>query len=146
MIIGIPDVFRPGTVSAQPQHALDSSQIEAFREIIVIRKVLRRDREGAVWSLVFPNGLFPTFRLIRILQSQMGPQLKRTETQTELFRSFVDLDDGGALSEAQMADGRFEGCDGILRFSSGEKVTKVSPRRRSFRWRSSRAFQGVRTS
>jgi hypothetical protein len=70
MIVRLPDVRRPRTVSAQPEHALDASQIETFWKVIIVSEWLRRDGDRAIGRLVSPDRLAPiTFGLITILQS-----------------------------------------------------------------------------
>src|SRR5262245_19118787 len=59
MIVMLPDVLRPRTVAAQPEHVLDASQIETFRKVVVFSQFLRRDGDGAAGRLVSPDGLSP---------------------------------------------------------------------------------------
>ena len=70
-----------------------------------------------------PEGLSPiAFGLIRILQSHVGPQLKRAETKTELSRSLIDLGDGGAPRKAKIADGKFDGRHGVSSLRGSEMI------------------------
>src|SRR5215510_10243441 len=103
MIVSLPHMLRPRTVSTQPGLALDASEIESFWKVVILCELLRRDGDRAAWRLVLPQGLSPiAFWLIKVLQSQMRSQLKRAETKTERCCPRVDLGDAGASSEAQI--------------------------------------------
>ena len=128
MIVRLPNVLISTTVSAQPQLALDASQIEAFRKVVIVSELLRGYRDRAARRLMLPDGLSPiAFGLITILQSQVRPQLKGAETKTERFCSPKDLDDGRALKEAQITDGQFDGHHGVTSRRGREMLAGEKP-------------------
>src|SRR3954451_22232428 len=116
MIVRLPDVRRSGTIAAQPELALDASQIEPFRKLVIVGEWHRRDGDRAGWRLVLPLGLSPiAFGLITILQSEVGTKLERAESQTECPCSRIDLGAGGAIRKGEITDGELDGHHRVSR-------------------------------
>ena len=129
MNVRLPNVISSTTVAAQPQLALDASQIEAFRKVVIVSELLRGDRDRAAWRLMLPGGVSPiAFGLITILQSQVRPQLKWAETETERCCSRKDLGDGSALKEAKITDGQFGSHHGVTSRRGREMLAGEKPR------------------
>ncbi len=125
LIISSPHVLWPSTVASQPEHTLDASQIQAVRDVLIVRAWRRRDGDGARWRLVAQDGLAPIpFRLITVLQAQVGSHLKRAERKTKRCCLRIDVGACGAVRKAKLANGQFHRGYRVARFRRRELIAR----------------------
>ena len=68
--------------------------------------------------------------LIKILQSQVRPEFKRAQLQTQLARSFRDLSRSGSLREAEVAECQLNGLQLVASLRGRKTIISEEPLRR----------------
>jgi hypothetical protein len=98
-------VLTIGTIAAQPQFAIDPSQVKAFGETVIepYRIAGHGDRSGRRHSLA-GWVVDASFGLVAVLQSEVRRQLDRAQRKLPFERSLVDRLNARAVGQAETMD------------------------------------------